>query len=85
MSQLVADLRDGLESFWVGGLACWTLQPYGWLLGHFLALLGILEAIFALIGYGNLNYALAVTAFPFILLWYLNRESVKKAFGIVEA
>jgi hypothetical protein len=72
-------------AFWVGGLACWTLQPYGWLLGHFLALLGILEAIFALIGYGNLNYALAVTAFPFILLWYLNRESVKKAFGIVEA
>jgi len=28
---------------------------------------------------------LAVTAFPFMLLWYLDRESVKKALGIVEA
>jgi len=28
---------------------------------------------------------LATTAFPFILLWYLNRDSVKKAFGLVDA
>ena len=36
------------------------------------------------LGTGNLSYALATTVFPFILLWYLNRASVKKAFGIVE-
>jgi len=28
---------------------------------------------------------LATTAFPFILLSYLNRDSVKKAFGLVDA
>ncbi|HEV8402937.1 MAG TPA: hypothetical protein VGQ31_07860 [Candidatus Limnocylindrales bacterium] len=71
--------------FWLGGLAAWSLQPWGWMLGHFLAILGILEAIFALIGFGDVNYALATTAFPFILLWYLNREPVKKAFGLIEA
>ena len=54
------------------------------MLGHFLALLGILEAIFALLGTGNLGYALAPSAFPFILLWYLNRPSVKTAFGLVD-
>ena len=32
----------------------------------------------------SLNYALATTAFPLILLWYLNRAPVKRAFGIVE-
>ena len=72
-------------AFWAGGLAAWSLQPYGWLLGHILAIFGILEAIFALLGTGSLNYALATTAFPFILLWYLNRPSVKAAFGINEA
>ena len=64
-------------AFWAGGLAAWRLEPWGWLLGHFLAILGIIEAIFALLGTGNLSYALASTVFPFILLWYLNRPSVK--------
>jgi hypothetical protein len=47
-------------------------------------LLGILEAVFALLGTGNRGYALASTAFPFLLLWYLNRSSVKTAFGVTE-
>ena len=72
-------------AFWAAGLAAWRLQPYGWMLGHILAIFGILEAIFTLLGNGNLNQALAATAFPFLLLWYLNRESVKKAFGMTEA
>ena len=71
-------------AFWAAGLAAWRLQPLGWQLGHFVAILGILEAIFALLGTGNLSYALASTAFPFLLLWYLNRPSVKTAFGIAE-
>ncbi len=71
-------------AFWAGGLAAWRLEAWGWMLGHILALFGIIEAIFALLSTGNLGYALAATAFPFILLWYLNRASVKTAFGIVE-
>jgi hypothetical protein len=72
-------------AFWAGGLAAWRLEPWGWLLGHFLAILGIIEAVFAMLGTGSLNYALATTAFPFLLLWYLNRDSVKSAFGIADA
>jgi hypothetical protein len=71
-------------AFWAGGLAAWALQPWGWMLGHFLAILGLLEAVFALLGTGNVNYALASTAFPLVLLWYLNREPVKKAFGLTD-
>ena len=44
----------------------------------------LVEAIFALLGTGTLGYALATTTFPLILLWYLNRDSVKKAFGLVD-
>jgi hypothetical protein len=71
-------------AFWAGGLAAWRLEPWGWMLGNLLAIIGIIEAIFALLGTGSLNYALATTAFPVILLWYLNRDSVKKAFGLPE-
>jgi len=69
-------------AFWAAGLAAWRLQPFGWMLGHILAILGIIEGIFALLGTGSLNYALATTAFPVILLWYLNRANVKAAFGL---
>ena len=71
-------------AFWAGGVAAWGLQPWGWMLGQILAIVGILEAIFALLGTGNLGYALATSAFPFILLWYLNRDSTKRAFGLAE-
>ena len=49
-------------AFWAGGLAAWRLQPWGWMLGHILAIVGIIEAIFVLLGTGNLGYALASTA-----------------------
>jgi hypothetical protein len=54
------------------------------MLGNILAIIGVLEAIFALLGTGSLNYAMAVTVFPFILLWYLHRAPVKAAFGIAD-
>jgi hypothetical protein len=41
--------------------------------------------MFALLGTGSLNYALAITGFPLLLLWYLNRTPVKAAFGLSEA
>ena len=72
-------------AFWAGGVAAWRLQPWGWMLGHVLAIIGIIEAIFALLSTGNLSYAMATTVFPFILLWYLNRAPVKTAFGLVDA
>lgn len=71
-------------ALWAGGLAAWALQPWGWILGHFLAILGLLEIFFIVIGTGTINYALAATGFPLLLLWYLNRPSVKKAFGLTD-
>ena len=70
--------------FWASGLAAFPLQPMAWMLGHIIAIFGLLEVFFTLIGTGNLNYALAMTAWPLLLLWYLNRAPVKKAFGLTE-
>jgi hypothetical protein len=68
--------------FFAGGVAAWNLQPFGWMLGQILAVIGVVEGIFALLGTGSLNYAMATTAFPLILLWYMNRANVKAAFGM---
>jgi hypothetical protein len=70
--------------FWAAAGAAWSLQPWAWQLGVFLAAIGLLQAFFALLGAGNLAYALAITGWPLLLLWYLHREPVKKAFGISE-
>ena len=71
-------------AFWAGGLACWSLQPWGWQLAWILAIIGLFEAFFALIGTGSLNYALASVGWPLLLLWYINRDKVKKAFGLID-
>ncbi len=68
--------------FWSAGLAAWQLQPLGWMLGMILAIFGLLEAFFIIIGQGTLNYAIAATGFPLLLLWYLNRPSIRAAFGM---
>jgi hypothetical protein len=67
-----------------GALAAWSLQPWAWLLGFLLAIFGLVQAVFALLGTGSLAYGLATAAFPLVLLWYLNREPVKNAFGLDE-
>lgn len=71
--------------FWAGGVAAWGLQPWGWQLGMILAVVGLLEAFFIVIGVGTLNYALAATGWPLLLLWYLNRDVVRQAFQITDA
>jgi hypothetical protein len=71
-------------AFFAGGIAAWRLELWGWMVGHVLAILGILEAVFALIGTDTVNYPLASVVFPFILLWYLNQPSIKTAFGVAD-
>lgn len=70
--------------FWAASGAAWTLQPWAWQLGMFIAAIGLLQAFFALLGTGNLAYAAAITGWPLLLMWYLHREPIKRAFGIEE-
>ena len=70
--------------FVAAAFALWALQPWAWMLGFLLAVFGLIEGIFALLGTGSLNYAMATTFFPLLILWYLHREPVKKAFGLTD-
>jgi hypothetical protein len=70
--------------FWAAAGAAWTLQPWAWMLGMFLAAWGLLQGFFIIIGYGTWEMALAATGWPVFVLWYLNRDVVKKAFGVTD-
>jgi hypothetical protein len=58
---------------------------WAWTLGMFLALWGLFQAAMIVIGIGTVEQALIATGYPLVLLWYLNREPVRKAFGIYDS
>ena len=71
-------------AFWAAAGAALSLQAWAWQLGMFLALWGLFQAAVIVIGVGNLEQALIATIFPVVALWYLNRDSVRKAFKVDE-
>ena len=78
----------GLLTLFVGimfiaaAFALWSVQPWGWLFTHFLAIFGLLEAFIVMIANNSFTDGLAVAIFPLIVLWYLNGKDVKGAFGL---
>ncbi|MET1232965.1 MAG: hypothetical protein ABWY52_08970 [Candidatus Limnocylindrales bacterium] len=72
-------------AFGAAGFAFWSLQPWAWLFGHILAIFGLIEAVLVWLTTDNFGAGVATGLFPLLVLWYLNREPVKKAFGQVDA
>jgi cytochrome c oxidase subunit IV len=68
--------------FFVAAFALWATQPWGWLFAHFLAIFGLIEAVFVMLANNSLTDGLAVALFPLLVLWYLNDREVKGAFGL---
>ncbi len=62
--------------------AAWTLQPWAWLFGEIIAIIGLVQAIFLMLASGSLVWGLAGVVFPAVILWYLNRADIKTAFGV---
>ena len=48
----------------------------------FIALWGLFQAAVIVMGVGTLEHALIATGFPLILLWYMNREPVRRYFKV---
>ena len=74
-----------LGALWVAvGYGAWNLRIWAWTIGMLLAVLGILNAVFILIGTGDLTKGLAAVLLPAVILWYLNSQGVKDAFVLGE-
>ena len=72
-------------AFAAAGFAFWSLQSWAWLFGQIMAVFGLVDAVILMLSSGELNYGLAAAIFPLLILWYLNRDVIKKAFGVSDA
>ena len=68
--------------FWLAAGALLSGQVWAWQLGMFIALWGLFQAAIIVIGIGTLEHALIATGFPLILLWYMNREPIRRFFKV---
>ena len=89
-----SDAWDGTGVIWVGimtvvvgiiylgvGWALWSMRPWALLFTMFMAVIGLVDAMFVLISTNNVAYGLAAAALPAFLLWYTTREDIRSAFA----
>jgi len=65
--------------------AAWSLQPWAWLYGNFIAMLGLFSSILVLLSSGSVATGLAAALLPGVILWYLNTPAIRIAFEAAEA
>jgi cytochrome c oxidase subunit IV len=68
--------------FIAAAFALWATQPWGWLFAIYLAIFGLIDAVFVMLANNSLTDGLAVAIFPVLVIWYLNNRDVKAAFGM---
>ena len=70
---------------WIGvGGAAFSLKPWAWMFGVLMAIFGLFESLLALLTTLSWEYALSTAILPVFILWYLNREKIKGAFGVAD-
>ena len=73
----------GIGVLWVAaGLALWSLRPWAWMFAALLAIFALVNAFFLMVAYAGSGAGLVQALMPALILWYLNTDEVKAAFGI---
>lgn len=67
---------------WIlAGLGLWALQPWAWMFAAIIAVFALVNAFFLMIAYAGSGAGLVQALMPALILWYLNTDEVKSAFG----
>lgn len=88
------DRWDGTGVVWVGimtlvvgliylavGWSLWSMRSWALLFTMFMAVFGLVDAMFVLISTNNVAYGLAAAAIPALLLWYTSRPDIRETFA----
>ena len=68
---------------WIlASLSLWTLQPWARLFAMILAGFGLFEAAMAFFQFPGSGIGFTMALMPGLILWYLNTQEVKEAFGV---
>jgi hypothetical protein len=72
----------GVGIAWIlAGLGLWALQPWAWMFAAIVAVFALVNAFFLMVAYAGSGAGLAQALMPALILWYLNTDEVKAAFG----
>jgi hypothetical protein len=63
------------------GWALMSMRPWALIFTMVMAVLGLVDAMFAMLATGSIAYGIAAAAIPAFLLWYCSREDVRAAFS----
>jgi hypothetical protein len=66
-------------------IGLWWKMSWAWMLTNFVAVVGLVDAVFVLFASHDISEGLAVALLPAVVLWYLNQDHVKVAFEVDEA
>lgn len=67
---------------WIlAGLGLWALQSWAWMFAAIVAIFALVNAFFLMVAYAGSGAGLAQALMPALILWYLNTDEVKAAFG----
>jgi hypothetical protein len=66
----------------LAAVGLWSLRPWAWMLGMFVAGFAVFEAFMYMLAYPGSGVGLGMMIIPGIILLYLNSRDVKAAFGL---
>ena len=70
---------------WIAAaLGLWSLQPWAWTFAIAMAGIGLFEAFLWFLEFPGTGVGLSASILPLIIIFYLNSQEVRKAFGKVE-
>jgi hypothetical protein len=76
----------GVGVAWIlAGIGLWALQPWAWLFAAIIAVFALVNAFFLMVAYAGSGAGLVQALMPALILWYLNTDEVKAAFGMADA
>lgn len=71
-------------AFMVAAISLWSTATWAWLFANFVAVIGLVDAVFVLLASHDTAQGVAIALLPIVVLWYLHQPGIKAAFRVDE-
>ena len=72
-------------AFMACAMSLWSTATWAWLFTNFVAVIGLVDAVFVLLASHDIAQGVAVALLPIVVLWYLHQPGIKATFRVDEA
>jgi hypothetical protein len=72
-------------AFMACAAALWSTATWAWLFTNFVAVIGLVDAVFVLLASHDVSQGVAVALLPLVVLWYLHQPGIKAVFRVDES